>query len=291
MTGDIAFVEYRSLLFTVAYEIVGTVADAEDVLQEAYLRWIDVDHTAVSDPRSYLAQIVTRQALNHLRTVRRRRESYVGTWLPEPVSTGSDPCADTGLAESVSMAMMVVLESLTPDERVVLVLHQVFGFALTEIARFTGKSSAAVRQLAHRSRAHVEARHRRFDPDPELAEQIVRRFLVSAKSGDLQGLMDLLAPDVVQVSDGGGKVTAARRPVNGAATVAPFCIGVARKAPPLRAEFGRFNAMPAVVCWHGETAYQVLLFDIAHGAIQGIYAIRNPDKLANIDQARVLSRQ
>lgn len=291
MTGDGAFVEYRSLLFTIAYEIVGTVADAEDVLQEAYLRWIHVDHAVVAHPRNYLAQIVTRQALNHLRTVRSRRENYVGTWLPEPVLTSSDAGADAILAESVSMAMMVVLESLTPDERVVLVLHQVFGFALTDIARFTGKTQAAVRQIAVRSRAHVQSRRRRYDPDPELAHQIVTRFLTSAKSGDLQALMDVLAPDVVQMSDGGGKVSAARRPITGASTVAPFCAGVARKAPPLRARFGRFNDMPAAAFWHDEIAYQVVLFELRNRRIHGIYAIRNPDKLRNIDRAHVLSRR
>jgi RNA polymerase sigma factor (sigma-70 family) len=291
VTGaDAVFLEHRTLLFTLAYEVVGTVVDAEDIVHEAYLRWIDVDQSAVLNPRNYLAQIVVRQALNHLRSQQRRREQYVGNWLPEPVSTGQGVDIDVELAGSVSVAMMVVLESLTPDERAVFVLHQVFGFALTEIATFTMKSESAVRQIARRSRAHVEARRRRFDPDPDRADQVVARFLASARSGDLQSLMDVLAPDVVQMSDGGGKVVAARRSITGAQAVAQFCIGVARKAPSLRMEFIRFNAMPAMASWDGETAYQVLVFDIAGDRIQGIYAIRNPEKLTNVSRVFNLSR-
>lgn len=290
MNADTVFVEYRPLLFTIAYELVGTAVDAEDILQESYLRWKDVDPAAVTNARNYLAQIVARQALNHLRAVRHRRETYVGSWLPEPVSTTPDLAADTGLAESVSMAMLVVLESLTPDERAVFVLHQVFGFPLTEIAELTGKTDTAVRQIARRSRGHVHARRRRFDPHPALADRVVTNFLISARTGDLQALMDLLAPDVVQMSDGGGKASAARRPITGVHAVAQFCIGVARTAPSLRAEFSRCNAMPAVVFWDVENIYQALLFDIDEGRIHGIYAVRNPDKLTNVTHPRDLAR-
>ncbi|MGX9672642.1 RNA polymerase sigma factor SigJ [Mycobacterium sp. HM-7] len=288
--ADATFIEHRSLLFTIAYEIAGTVVDAEDILQEAYLRWIDVDQSTVLNPRNYLAQIVARQALNRLRSSQRRRECYVGNWLPEPVSTGRGIDVDLDLADSVSVAMMVVLESLTPDERAVFVLHEVFGFALTEIAAFTGKSEAAVRQIARRSRSHVQARRRRFEAHPDRADEVVARFLGSARSGDLQSLMDLLAPDVVQLSDGGGRVVAARRPVTGVRAVAQFCIGVAGKAPRLRVQLTRCNEMPAVACWDGETAYQVVLFDIADGLIHGIYAVRNPEKLTNIGRVFNLSR-
>ncbi|MCZ8379670.1 RNA polymerase sigma factor SigJ [Mycobacterium sp. CPCC 205372] len=288
--SDSVFVDHRPLLFAIAYEIVGTVVDAEDVLQESYLRWRDVDRASVAQPRNYLARIVARQALNHLRTIHRRRENYVGSWLPEPVATGPALTDDAGLAASVSMAMMIVLESLTPDERAVFVLHNVFGFALTEIAEITGKSDAAVRQIAHRSRAHVHARRRRFEPEPELAEQVVTNFLVAAHTGDLQSLMDLLAPDVVQISDGGGKAAAARRPITGARAVGQFCIGVARTAPALRVEFIRCNAMPAALFRDGDAVHQLLLFEIVDARIHGIYAVRNPDKLGNANHLRELLR-
>jgi RNA polymerase sigma-70 factor (ECF subfamily) len=288
--SDSVFMDHRPLLFAIAYEIVGTVVDAEDVLQESYLRWRDADQDSVAEPRNYLARIVARQALNHLRSIRRRRENYVGSWLPEPVATAAALAEDPGLADSVSMAMLIVLESLTPDERVVFVLHNVFGFALTEIAELTGKSGAAVRQIAHRSRAHVHARRRRFEPEPELAEQVVANFLVAAHTGDLQSLLDLLAPDVVQISDGGGKAAAARRPIIGAHAVGQFCIGVARTAPALRVEFIRCNAMPAALFRDGSAVHQVLLFEITDARIHGIYALRNPDKLGNVTKTRDLLR-
>lgn len=290
MDVDALFVMYRPLLFTIAYEIVGTVVDAEDVLQESYLRWRGVELRMVDDARNYLAQIVARQSLNQLRASRRRRETYVGSWLPEPVWTQPEVSGDPDLADSVSMAMMVVLESLTPDERAVFVLHDVFGFPLTEIATMAGKSDAGVRQIARRARNHVHARRRRFDPDPDLAERVVTSFLVSAHTGDLQSLVNLLAPDVLQISDGGGKASAARRPITGATAVARFCIGVARTAPRLRVELSRCNAMPAAVFWDGESIYQVLLFGIVDGLIRDIYAVRNPDKLDTPLCARELTR-
>jgi RNA polymerase sigma-70 factor (ECF subfamily) len=214
----------------------------------------------------------------------------VGSWLPEPIATSPAVSADAGLADSLSMAMLLVLESLKPVERAVFVLHDVFGFALTEIAQLTGKTDTAVRQIAHRSRAHVQARRRRFDPDPELADQIVRQFLVASHTGDLQSLMDVLAPDVVQISDGGGRVAAARRPIRGGRAVGQFCIGVARTSPALRVEFKRCNAMPAAVFWDGDDIYQALLFDIADGRIHGVYAVRNPAKLGNAKSTRDLVR-
>lgn len=292
MTGHAdVFTEFRPLLFTIAYEILGSVSDADDVLQDSYLRWRRVDLGEVEHPRRFLVQTVTRQSLNHLRTVRRRRETYVGNWLPEPLVTASDVDADTVLAEGLSMAMLVVLESLTPEQRVVFVLREVFGFPAVEIASMTGKTEAAVRQLAHRARQSVQARRPRFEPVPEQAEDVVTRFLVAAQGGDLQELMDVLAPDVVQISDGGGKVAAARRPVTGSEDVARFSIGVARTSPPgVRIEFLRCNAMPAVLFWNGDNRDYALLFDVIDDRIHGLYAIRNPDKLMSLDRSPQVSR-
>src|ERR671933_348775 len=202
MTDD-PFVTHRSLLFTVAYEMLGSAADAEDVVQETWLRWADVDRAAVRDPRAYLVRIVTRQALNRLRTLARQREEYVGEWLPEPLPTSPDVAEDVELAESVSIAMLTVLETLAPVERAVLVLHEVFDVPYEEIAEAVGKSSAAVRQIAHRAREHVAARRPRMVVSRTEQRQVVERFLAALRAGDVQGLMDVLAPDVV----GDGRIT------------------------------------------------------------------------------------
>src|SRR4051812_926172 len=207
------FVTHRSLLFTVAYEMLGSAADAEDVVQETWLRWAEADQSKVLDPRAYLVRIVTRQALNRLRTLARRREDYVGEWLPEPLQTAPDVADDVELAESVSMAMLTVLETLTPTERAVFVLREVFELPFDEIAAATGKTSAAVRQVAHRARSHVAARRPRVDVDRIEQQEAVARFLAALQTGDLQGLMDTLAPDAVLIADGGGVVTAVRQPV------------------------------------------------------------------------------
>ena len=226
-----AFVAHRSLLFTVAYEMLGSVADAEDVVQETWLRWADVDRAEVRDPRAYLVRIVTRQALNRLRTLARRREEYVGEWLPEPLLTSPDVAEDVELAESVSIAMLTVLETLAPTERAVLVLHEVFDVPYDEIAEAVGKTSAAVRQIAHRARQHVAARRPRMEVSRTEQQQVVERFLVALTAGDLQGLMDVLAPDVVVVADSGGLAPAARRPVLGAKRVASALSHFAELAP------------------------------------------------------------
>src|ERR687894_2114085 len=217
--SDEPFVAHRGLLFTVAYEMLGSAADAEDVVQETWLRWADLDAAAradVRDPRAYLVRIVTRQALNRLRTLVRRREEYVGEWLPEPLLIGPDVAEDVELAESVSIAMLTVLETLGPAERAVFVLREVFDVPYDEIAEAVGKSSAAVRQIAHRARDHVAARHPRVSVSRTEQQQVVERFLAALTTGDVQGLMDVLAPDVVLVSDSGGLVPAVRRPIEGA---------------------------------------------------------------------------
>ncbi len=220
------------MLFTIAYEILGSATESDDVLQDSYLRWADVDLSTVHDTKSYLAQLVTRQALNALRAGARRREEYVGPWLPEPLLLDDqDPSTDVVLAESVSMAMLVLLETLSPDERAVFVLREVFGFDYAEIADAVGKPAPTVRQVAHRAREHVRARRKRFDTvDPQRNAEITAQFLATAASGDVEALMAMLAPDATWIADSGGKVSAARRPVVGAEKVARAIAGLMRRA-------------------------------------------------------------
>ena len=287
------FTLLRPLLFTIAYEILGSATESDDVLQESYLRWAEVDLAGVQDTKAYLAQLVTRQSLNTLRATARRREDYVGPWLPEPllVDTG-DASADVVLAESVSMAMMVVLESLGPDERAVFVLREVFGFGHDEIASAIGKSSTAVRQMAHRAREHVQARRKRFEPvDPQQSMAITAQFFATASTGDLDALMAMLAPDVVWTADSAGKVSAARRPVTGADKVARLVLGLLR----LGAEDGRvepafYNGAPALVLYLGDSLEGVITVEITAGRISHFYAMRNPDKLGGVTVAREISR-
>ncbi|AJT69328.1 RNA polymerase sigma-70 factor [Streptomyces chattanoogensis] len=286
-----AFTEHRPLLFTIAYEMLGSATDAEDVLQESYLRWRTVDPATVQHPRAYLVRIVTRQGLNHLRAAKARREEYVGTWLPEPIRTAPEVSDDAILAESVSMAMMLVLETLNPTERAVFVLHDVFGYTHREIAASIGKTEVTVRQIAHRARSHVHARRRRFDSDSDAAREIVERFLLAAATGEVQALMDLLAPEVVQISDGGGKVVAARRPIIGRDDVARFVLGVIRStAATTRVEHATYNGMPAArFLTDGELDWLVA-FEIHDGRITGLYGIRNPEKLHLADTVHPLDR-
>ncbi|MCQ4041014.1 RNA polymerase sigma-70 factor [Streptantibioticus rubrisoli] len=292
MSGEQDFAECRSLLFTIAYEILGSAADAEDVVQESYIRWHRASREHIEHPRAYLVRTVTRQALNHLRAARRRREEYVGPWLPEPIRTGPDVSEDAVLAESVSIAMLLVLETLSPDERAVFVLREVFGYLHHEVAEVVGKPEATVRQIAHRAREHVRSRRRRFQHDPRTAEEIVGRFLQAANTGDVTALMGLLAPGVVHISDGGGRVTAARRPVRGREQVARFVAGVARTSEPgARFELASYNALPAVLCRSGDQLDYVLIFEIADTRIHGMYAVRNPDKLGAAVIARPLARR
>src|SRR3954464_8585469 len=215
-----AFLAHRNLLFTVAYEMLGSAADAEDVLQETWLRWVGVDLAAVRNQRAYLVRITTRQALSRLRTLGRRKESYVGPWLPEPLLTAPDVAEDVELADSVSMAMLLVLETLRPTERAVFVLREVFALDYDEIAEAVGKSPAAVRQIAHRARAHVAARRPRGIVSPAETRGALQAFQRAVETGDLQSLLDMLAPDVVFLGDGGGVVQAALAPVVGAEMVA-----------------------------------------------------------------------
>lgn len=286
------FTHLRPLLFTIAYEILGSATESDDVLQESYLRWAEVDLTGVADSRAYLARLVTRQALNALRAQSRRREDYVGPWLPEPLLTEADPSADVVLAESVSMAMLVVLETLSPDERAVFVLREVFGFGHDEIAATLGKSTEAVRQTAHRARAHVQSRRKRFEPvDPKVSTEITTRFFTAAATGDLDGLMAMLAPDVVWTADSDGKVSAARRPVAGADRVARLIMGFVRLAgTDGRVEPAVYNSAPALVLYLGDNLEGVVTFEVADGRITNFYAMRNPEKLAGVKVPRQISR-
>jgi RNA polymerase sigma factor (sigma-70 family) len=276
------FVAHRSLLFTVAY-----------VVQETWLRWAGLDDDArgyVRDPRAYLVRIVTRQALNRLRTVARQREEYVGPWLPEPLLTGPDVADDVELAESVSIAMLTVLETLGPAERAVFVLREVFDVPYGEIAEAVGKSPAAVRQIAQRARRHVAARRPRVQVSRSEQEAVVERFLAALQTGDVQGLMDVLAPDVLLVSDGGGIAPAVKRPVEGHQKVATLLSAFARLVPDARLATLPLNG--AVGAWidaDGELSSAVT-FEVEAGRITRIFVIRNPDKLGRVGEVAVLSR-
>jgi RNA polymerase sigma-70 factor (ECF subfamily) len=287
------FTLLRPLLFTIAYEILGSATEADDVLQDSYLRWAGVDLATVRDTKSYLAQLVTRQSLNALRADARRREEYVGPWLPEPLLLDDqDPSADVVLAESVSMAMLVLMETLSPDERAVFVLREVFGFDYGEIAEAVGKPAPTVRQVAHRAREHVRARRKRFDVvDPERNAEITAQFLATAASGDVTALMTMLAPDATWTADGGGVVSAARKPVVGAERVARAIAGLIRRAgAQLRVEMVTCNSAPAVLFYLDDNLEAVITVEIADDKITNFYVMRNPEKLATLAVARVISR-
>ena len=289
---DDPFVTHRSLLFTVAYEMLGSAADAEDVLQESWLRWAAVDHDTVQEPRAYLVRIVTRQALNHLRTVSRRREEYVGEWLPEPLLTSPDVADDVELAENLSIAMPTVLETLGPAERAVFVLREVFDVPYDEIADAVGKTPAAVRQIAHRAKDHVAARRPRVTVGSAEHEEVVERLVVALNSGDLQGLMDVLAPDVVSVADGGGKVRgAARRPIVGAERLARYLVGgMAKVEGTLAASSTWVNGQPGVRMELDGVLVGVVSLTVVDGRITQVYSIANPEKLGRVDEEAVVGR-
>ncbi|RZU17899.1 RNA polymerase sigma-70 factor [Streptomyces sp. BK239] len=288
MTTDTAtevFEEHRPLLLGVAYRMLGRVADAEDVVQDAWLRWSAAGRADVSRPRAYLVRIVTRLALDRLTRVKSRDEAYIGPWLPEPYLTDfGDTVPDTAeravLADSVSLAVLVVLESLSPLERAVFVLREAFGYPYAEIAAVLDRSEPAVRQLAGRARRHVEERRPRFTVDPAQRRELTERFLAAATEGDLEGLMALLAPDARLVGDGGGKVQASLRVLRSADHVARFIVGVARRGlPDASFRFLEVNGGPAVLTLSGGEPDTVLQLDVADGRVRVVYVIRNPDKL------------
>jgi RNA polymerase sigma-70 factor (ECF subfamily) len=278
-----AFVAHRNLLFTVAYEMLGSAADAEDVLQETWLRWMKVDLEQVHDQRAYLVRIATRRSLDRLRTMRRRKEAYVGPWLPEPLLTAPDAAEDVELAESVSMALMIVLETLSPTERAVFVLREAFHVGYDEIAAAVGKNTAAVRQIAHRARRHVDARRPREVVSSSQARAALESFQRAFETGDLQGLLDVLAPEVVLISDGGGVKQAAPRPISGADRVARFIVGGLGKAQvALTSIHTVVNGNPAIVLRVNGEVDGVIAVRVEHARITGLYYVRNPQKLTRI---------
>ncbi|MFD3683570.1 RNA polymerase sigma-70 factor [Nocardiopsis sp. NPDC058631] len=281
------FVAHRNLLFTVAYEMLGSAADAEDVLQETWLRWTRVDLETVRNQRAFLVRITTREALTRLRTLRRRKESYVGPWLPEPLLTAPDVADDVELADSVSMAMMLVLETLAPTERAVFVLREVFDLGYDEIAAAVDKTPAAVRQIAHRARNRVAERRPRGDFSPARTRDVLDAFQRAVGTGDMQRLLDVLAPDVVLLTDGGGVVRAALAPVVGADRVTRVLgrLAIAASLRPVQV-----NGHPALIIGLDGEADSVLAVRVDDGLVTGLYAVRNPEKLARIDVETAMSR-
>ncbi|WP_040338496.1 RNA polymerase sigma-70 factor [Candidatus Blastococcus massiliensis] len=289
------FGRHRRLLFSVAYQMLGSVADAEDAVQDAWLRWSAAERSDVADPRAYLVQVITRLALDRLDSARARRESYVGPWLPEPLLTGrqtvaagpapAEPTDVAELGEQLSLALLVVLETLSPAERAVFVLREVFGLPTAEVAAALGRTEAAVRQTAHRARDHVQARRPRFDTDRRAQQEVTERFVAACAGGDLDALLACLAPGAVLVSDGGGKARAALRPIVGADKVARFAVGVAAQGlalPDVRIEVAEVNGSPGVAVWVGGEPFLALSLVIAGGAVEQVLMVRNPDKLSGL---------
>lgn len=286
------YIAHRDLLFTVAYELLGSAADAEDVVQETWVRWQEVDREQVRDPRAYLARITTRLALNQLRTLSRRRESYVGPWLPEPLATTPDVADDVELADSVSFAMLVVLDRLQPVERAVFVLREVFGFDYPEIADAVGRSPDAVRQVNSRARRRLQGerppppRH-----DDERTAEVMRRFReVAHGEAELQDLLDVISPDVVLVTDGGGAVRAALRPIHGVEKVIRFLVATAAQLPDLTGDLSLVNGHPAVVLHRPHGIDAVVTARVEDGLVTEIYLVRNPAKLARLAEPVPLRR-
>jgi RNA polymerase sigma-70 factor (ECF subfamily) len=289
MTNDAQiemFEEHRDLLFSIAYRMLGSVADAEDLVQDTFLHWQEAELESVQSPRAFLSTIVTRLCINQLRSARARREQYVGPWLPEPLLTSrsADREADAVRAESLSMAFLVLLENLSPIERSVFLLREVFDYDYPEIARIVDKSEVNCRQMLRRARQHIAARRPRFDASPEQREQLTEHFLKVSGSGDLQELLGLLADDVALWSDGGGKALAALRPITGADRVARFMLGSVRKFVPADREIriAEVNGQPGIINYVNGRPLSVLVLDFVEGRIQTVYVITNPEKLAGL---------
>ncbi|GAA3500400.1 RNA polymerase sigma-70 factor [Streptomyces prasinosporus] len=284
--GQQVFHEHRRLLFSVAYRLLGSAADAEDAVQDAWIKWSAADRSQVADPKAYLTRIVSNEALERLRSARHKRETYVGPWLPEPILTGGDAAEAVADAESVSMALLVVLETLSPLERAVFVLKEVFAFSHAEIAGMVERSEAAVRQAAHRAREHVRARRPRFTADRSRQREATERFLAATSGGDVNALMELLSPDVTLWTDGGGKVRQALRPVVGASTVAAWFAALGTvtyqgvEPADMKAELVEINGGPGIVFSAPGRVVATLTFDFdAEGRVTTLHNVANPDKL------------
>ena len=279
------FNQHRSLLFAIAYRMLGTVTDAEDMVQETFLRWQHATEETVQSAKTYLSTIITRLCIDHLRSARVQREQYVGPWLPEPIMTkhAEDPAAQVELADSLSMAFLVILERLSPIERAIFLLRDVFEYDYDEIAQMVGKSPTNCRQILRRSRQHIAAQRPRFPVSPQQQEQITIQFLEATTQGNLQGLMSLLANDVTFWSDGGGQVAAALKPVQGAMKVARFLLAIRSKwLSTAVADVIKVNGQPGIITFVDGTIHSVATFEIGDGAIRSIYMVRNPEKLKRI---------
>jgi RNA polymerase sigma factor (sigma-70 family) len=282
------FVDHRELLFSVVYNMLGSVADTEDVLQETWVSWSQAwTSTQIDNPRAYLVRIAVNEALSRQAVISRRKETYVGPWLPEPLVT--DETVDPAVrAESLSMAMLVVLETLTPLERAVFVLHEVFGYAHTEIAEILSRSPSAVRQLAHRARSHVQSRRPRHQADPRVQKQVTERFVAAAFGGDIAGLLELLAPDVTMWTDGGGGRAGGLRPIEGREKVARLISNVTGRLPAdLVVRYRTVNGDPSAVIFTDDSPFAVMVLDLSpeDDQVRGIYGVTNPEKLSHIDEA------
>jgi len=291
------YAEFRPLMFSIAYRMTGSISDTEDIVKEAFIRLTRVlrDGASIDSPKAYLATATTRLAISHLRSARVRRESYVGSWLPEPLLADApggpgpraepDPAERAEMSDSLSMAFLVLLESLTPTERAVFLLHEVFGYEYREIAGITGKSEANCRQILARARHHIDEGKPRFDASREQRDEVARRFFAAAGGGDMAALLELLAPDVVMVGDGGGKAWATAQPLSGAEHVARFVLGLYRRAPKMgvRVEPAWVNGQPGGVAYDAEgRVVSVFALDIADGRVQTVRSVVNPDKLHHL---------
>jgi RNA polymerase sigma-70 factor, ECF subfamily len=280
------FEGYRPYLFSIAYRMTGSASEAEDIVQDTYLRYRQAPSSEIRSLKSYLATLVTRLCLDHLKSARLQREEYIGPWLPEPLLTSGPEAMPFEIAaqhESISLAFLVLLETLSPPERAVFLLHDIFDFDYQEIAGMIGKSPASCRQLGHRAKASIASRKHRYEPSRETHLRLLNRFLLACQQGDVEGLKELLAKDVVNYGDGGGKVVAALRPVVGIDAVMRLWLSLTHKAPvDFSITFEEVNGQPAILSWIGDRLYDVVSFEVVDGKIQAIRGILNPDKLAYI---------
>jgi RNA polymerase sigma-70 factor (TIGR02957 family) len=280
----LVFDQHRRRLVGVAYRVLGRVSDAEDVVQDAWLRWSEVDPAGVADPEAYLVRVTTRLAIDRLRSAQVRRESYVGPWLPEPMLTSADVADDVVLADSVSTAMLVVLETLSPLERAVFVLREAFGYSHAEIAEIVGRTETAVRQTARRARDHVDERRQRYDTDQTTRRKVTEGFLAACVGGDMDGLMGLLAPEVAMVSDGGGLAPAPRKAIHGMELVARALVTFAGRMPPdPSTHLVQINGGPGIVVRSGGTPVAAISLHLVDGRVQTIHLVSNPEKLTGLD--------
>lgn len=278
------FAQHRAMLFGIAYRMLGSVMDAEDVVQEAYLRWERADRDAVESPRAFLGTVVTRLSIDALREAKRRREVYVGEWLPEPLVTARDPRESAELADSLSTAFLVMLESLSPPERAAFLLREVFGYDYGQLADILETTDVNCRQMVSRAKSRLESREHRFEPSREDQERLLAHFVQATASGDYAALVGVLAEDAAVYSDHGGKAPAAQRTILGADKVARFFIGVQRRFPPADPSMRvvSLNGRPGAIMYSGNVPHSAFSFDCEAGKIAHIYVVRNPEKLRHL---------